>query len=402
MDTRRTPLRGVPTNAGARQFITFVVIAALWGVIAFASYHGWVHGTDHRDFYPRWAGAQQVLFEGRDLYSAETTRAMQLMLYGRERKEDEDPQAFAYPAILVPLLLPFWFIQDVEIATALWQSTSILLLSATLIAVRRAMPQPKFSGWWIAVALFTPYVIIMIYNAQITAIPFAAVAFAYVGWETNRDWLGGAALVAGFIKPELLIIPSGMFLLLALFHHRWQFIGGFAAAGAILFAASVVIAGWWIPGWVDAIIRYGDYAQISWALVTFEKAHSLGFAALMALLVAMLFFIFRKPRTTFSISLSRYDSFLVTAGGVALGMILLPQTLIWGLTMLSLPLAMSFRGRARAFAILAWIGAWALQIMAVMFGASIPEAWKIQNALMPLFVLIAVAAASRETTQPVP
>jgi hypothetical protein len=63
--------------------------------------------------------------------------------------------------------------------------------------------------------------------------------------------------------------------------------------------------------------------------------------------------------------------------------------------MVSLPLAMSFRGRARLFAIVAWIGAWALQMAAVMLVTTIPDTWRFQNALMPLFVLIPVAIAVR-------
>lgn len=360
-----------------------LLIVGLWVLIAFAAYQGWIHGVDHRDFYPRWAGARLALYEGRDLYSAETTRQMQLMLYGRERRAGEDPQAFAYPAILVPLLLPFWVIPNVEVATALWESTSLLLLIAAVIVVRSAAPDPKFPRGWIAPALFTPYVILMLFNGQITALPFAAVAFAYAGYERRRDWLGGAALVIGFIKPEIMLVPAVWFLLLALRDRRWRFLGGFLLAGVLLFIASLIVAGWWIPGWLDALQRYAAYAQVSWSPVAAWAVHPLLAVGVGAL-------------TLLTLTRFRLDSFGAAAGGTALGMLLLPQTLIWGLTMLSLPLAMTWRGRARTAAILAWLAFWAVEIAAVLLTASIADVWKLENAVLPLIALVAAAFAARQ------
>ncbi|NUQ05763.1 MAG: DUF2029 domain-containing protein, partial [Anaerolineae bacterium] len=230
-----------------------ILIVAGWAALALAAYHIWTHGANHRDFFPRWVGARLAIYEQRDLYSDEATWLMRERLYGRQPVPGEDPQAFAYPALIVPLLLPFWWVPDMEAATALWQATSILLLLAALLAVRRAMPEPKSPPGWIGIALFTPYVLLMIYNGQITAVPLAALAFAYAGLAGGRahpspltplprrsdeggkagyaygEVLGGAALAAGFIKPELVALPAALLIGLALRERRRRFLGGLAA-----------------------------------------------------------------------------------------------------------------------------------------------------------------------------
>jgi len=106
------------------------------GGVSIAIYSTWIHGADHRDSYPRWAGVRLALFNEQDLYSQETTRLMQLELYVAPLPPDADQQGFAYPAQLVVLLFPFWFIDDVEAAAAAWVGLSILIILSTLYLAR--------------------------------------------------------------------------------------------------------------------------------------------------------------------------------------------------------------------------------------------------------------------------
>ena len=61
------------------------------------------------DLYPRWLGARELLWHGRNPYSAEVTREIQLGYYGRVLTADDpikDQQGFAYPLYVVFLLAP--------------------------------------------------------------------------------------------------------------------------------------------------------------------------------------------------------------------------------------------------------------------------------------------------------
>lgn len=352
-----------------------VLLVGLWLIIAVATYHGWIHGADHRDFYPRWAGARLALLEGRDLYAEETTRQMQLMLYGRELPPDRDQQAFAYPAVLVPLLLPFWYIPDVEIATAAWEATSVILIAATLLLIRNLWgPVP---GWLVVLLLLWYYPTLMIFQAQITALPLAAIGLGYWGYVQRRDSFAGAILVIGFVKPEQVAIPVMLMLLVALHERRWRVPGGFMLAGLVLFAASLILHGWWIPNWLTAVQQYAGYAPTVWGpITTWDWQPVLGIA-LVGFIGLMLVL---APRTIHA----------AAAAGIPLGLLLLPQTLIWGLTLLTVPLVLAYQQTARRWVLLIWVLGWLL-----LAGSGIDGWWRVQSLVLCVLTLALTVYASR-------
>src|ERR1700687_5211642 len=93
------------------------------------------------DLYPRWVGARELLLHGRDPYSAEVTREIQVGFYGRSldpsRPNDpRDQQGFAYPVYVVFYLaptirLPFAIVQKVFFWVML-----VLTSTSTLLWIR--------------------------------------------------------------------------------------------------------------------------------------------------------------------------------------------------------------------------------------------------------------------------
>src|SRR5262249_45605699 len=78
--------------------------------IADASAHDHPRGN-LSDLYPRWLGARELLLHGRDPYSPEVTREIQIGYYGRvldpsRAGDPQDQQGFAYPVYVVFLLAP--------------------------------------------------------------------------------------------------------------------------------------------------------------------------------------------------------------------------------------------------------------------------------------------------------
>jgi hypothetical protein len=364
-----------------RQLALPVLLTALMLGFSSAAYTGWIRGTDHRDFYPRWAGARLALFEGRNLYSVETTREMQLMLYGREIPPDRDQQGFAYPATLVPLLLPFWFIDDVEVATALWEGVSVVLMLLALLFARRVWG--SLPNWGVALLLVWYYPILMVFQAQITALPLASVSLALWAYTTRRDTLAGVAIAAGLgVKPELIVLPALVLLAAALREQRWRLVSCTVITGGLVFVASLLVAGWWIPDWLDGVRRYAAYAQTSWALGTAWTLSPLLALALVG-------------GGVLALRYTRWSVTAAVAAAVPLGMLLIPQTLIWGLTMLLLPMALSWRAAGRWGVLALWLLGWVL-----IAGTGIEGWWRIQNLLLPALALALVAAASRQVVTP--
>src|SRR5262245_48996182 len=95
-----------PQNTGARHTFRNSRLLAICSVVLLSTsvgvgaYFGWIHGADHRDFYPWWAASRLAIFESRDPYSADTIRQMQITLYGAPLPPDRDQQGFHYPAHL--------------------------------------------------------------------------------------------------------------------------------------------------------------------------------------------------------------------------------------------------------------------------------------------------------------
>lgn len=348
----------------------------LWGGLSIAIYSTWIHGADHRDFYPRWAGARLALFEGCDPYALETTKRMQVELYGAPLPSDADQQGFAYPAQLVVLLFPFWFINDVEAAAAAWAGLSIVIILSTLYLVRCIWGKPPI--WVLVGGLLWHYSLLMVFQTQVTAIPLAAVGVGYWAFSRQRDVAAGIALAVGIIKPELVLVPTVVLLILAVRARRWPFVLAFGLAQVMLFVGSIIIAGWWVPGWIQALTGYAAYAQTAWAWRTAWTTSPLVAVALLALIWGLM-------------KHTRWSEPAAVAASVPLGMLLLPQTPVWGLTMLVVPLTMAWTGSARWAIVGAWLIGWLL-----VLGSHRHDWWQLQNLLMPALTLVAVSYASRQ------
>lgn len=350
------------------RILVLPVIVFLWLATAFFAYRAWVHGADHRDFYPWWAGVRRVLAGERDLYSAEATRAMQIQLYGAPIPAGRDQQGFAYPAQLVVLLLPFGLIPDVEIATALWQGASLILLGAAFWAVRRSVSH-RLPLWILLAMVVWNYPLLMLFQGQITAFICAILAGAAALFTRRRDAWAGGLLALGVIKPELIVFPALAFLFPVLREKRWRFLWGLLGTSLLLFLVSVGLTGWWVPDWLNRVREYAGYARVVWAPVELWQVHPL---VALGLLAGLAWMVWRSRSTLWGL----------LGTSIPAGMLIFPQTLVWGLTVLTIPLLLAYR-RAGRFAVwLIWVLGWV-----ALFIEPVPEWWKVQAVGMPLLTL---------------
>jgi hypothetical protein len=354
-----------------------VSLLAIWALTSVFSYRAWIHGADFRDFYARWAGARLVLFEGRDPYSAETTRMIQLRIFGAPLSPEQDQQAFAYPALIIAPLLPLWMIGNVEVATAIWVGFSAAALLGSLLLLRRLVNPPPHLAV-IGLLLVWSYTLLMLFQGQFTGFVTAAIAIGIWASWTGHERLGGLVASLGLIKPALAFLPLVALCLLAIKNRRLAFIAGLAIGAGLLFSLSFVLAGWWIPGWIEALRAYSAYAKVSWPIRDAWEVGPVAFAALVAAVLATL------------IGLRRAGALEWIAASAPLGIVLLPQTLIWELSMLVLPLLLAWRGRGRAAVVAAWILGWL-----GLLPTGLNEWWKAETALMSIVALVALAIASR-------
>jgi len=361
-----------PPFRDCRFLATIVVLfAVLWTVTAWYSYRYWVHGADHRDFYPLWAGTRWLISGSPDVYSPRATHFIQVTLYGAALPPERDQQGFAYPAHLALLLAPFALISDVEIATAVWQGFTLVVLLGCLLLLRTAV-NPSIPLYVPAALVFWHYPLLMLFQGQVTVLAVLAISGAVVFYQRRQDGIAGLLLAAGTVKPELALAPLITLVIHAFFSKRFSLLIGLFASGAGLFLGSLMLAGWWVPGWLIRLEEYTGYSKIFWTAATLWQIHPLLLAGLLVYAGASLW-------------LTRKDAPGLIGAATAVGMLLLPQTLNWGLTLLTVPLLIAWKQHARFVVLSAWAAGWL-----ALFIAPLPDWWKIQSAGLPVLALTAV------------
>lgn len=340
----------------------------------------WTADAWHLDFFPRYVGARYLLFEAGDLYTEQATRAIQLRAYGELIPPDRDQHAFAYPAHIVPLLLPFWLIPDMRLSGALWMALTLVGSIALLTAELNR--EPRYSSFFALLFFLWQFSLLMLGSAQFTGLPLLALILAWRYYEEGRYIASGLLLSLGSIKPELILLPAALLCLLAIREKRWRFLAAFLGAGLLYLLSSVALAGWWIPAWLDGLRRYSEYAQVAWGpAITLWQGPPTMILAAGALLGCL--------------ALSRWNRRWLWLASIPLNLLLVPQTLHYGLTLLLIPMLWLDKGSFPWLAGLIWLAGWVLPFL-----SSDWQWWRVQMLVMPLLTLLALAYASRlQSTQ---
>jgi len=223
---------------------------------------------NNSDLYARWLGARELLLHGRDPYSSEITREIQVGFYGRplDPKKKSDPlakESFVYPVWVVFLLaptvtLPFGVVIDifrwilmcsVALSIPLWMYTMGF----------RLRPPVVVSGILFALGSFPS--LVEYYQQNLTALSVLLVAAAAACITRNRLALGGGLLACATIKPDTCGLVVICFLAWASFRwrSRQELLWSFAGAIAILLAISEIILPNWILRFIGAIREYPTY-----------------------------------------------------------------------------------------------------------------------------------------------
>ncbi len=220
------------------------------------------------DLYPRWIGARELLLRGRDPYSREVTREIQVGYYGRaldlSRPYDPRDQAgFAYPVYVVfslapTIRLPFGIVQR-------WFFWLLVILTSasTLLWLRllhwSAPPWIKIS--LLALTLGNLGVVQGLKLQQMSLLVAGLIAIAIMLLVADYPVAAGILLAVATIKPQLMVL---LLLWLALWtvadwRRRYRLAISFLATMALLLAAAEWYLPHWIPRFWQAVREYQQY-----------------------------------------------------------------------------------------------------------------------------------------------
>jgi hypothetical protein len=220
------------------------------------------------DLYPRWVGARELLLHGRDPYSAEVTREIQVGFYGRPLDpsrpgEPRDEEAFAYPVYVV-----FWLAPTIGLPFAIVQQgfywALLLLTCATTLLwfrmLRRSAPL------WVQISLLaltmgSPAVMQGLKLRQMSLLVAGLLAIAIALLAADHAVAAGVLLAAASIKPQLVLMPLCWLAIwtMADWRRRYRWAASFLITMAIQCAASEWYLPHWIPRFWRAIHEYQRY-----------------------------------------------------------------------------------------------------------------------------------------------
>jgi hypothetical protein len=224
---------------------------------------------NNSDLYSWWLGARELLLHGRNPYSAEVTREIQIGYYGRpldpaKPADPIDQVAFAYPLyaifLLAPTLtLPFpavmlmfrWLLLcAIACSVPLWMY-AIGFRPGRLLAV---------SGMVLAVSCFPAVQEFHMQNLTALVVLLLAAAAA----ATVRGWLvlSGFLLALSTIKPQLagFLILWLMVWATGRWRERKALVWSFVGTLAMLLIASEAVYPHWIGKFLRAALAYQTYA----------------------------------------------------------------------------------------------------------------------------------------------
>ncbi len=124
------------------------------------------------------------------------------------------------------------------------------------------------------------------FQRQPSLFVLAAMALAVFWFQKRQDVPSAIFLAAAAVKPQMVMLLIPWLLLVAVVDRRWRFVTAFAAALALLLAASAWLVPHWIPHWIHASLAYARYpAKIS--LLAFLFGRPAGLILMLALLAIL-------------------------------------------------------------------------------------------------------------------
>lgn len=222
------------------------------------------------DLYPRWLGARELLLHGRDPYSAEVTRDIQVGFYGRpidsSRPDDpRDQEGFAYPVYVVFYLAPTVHLPFETVRQGFFWLLASLTVASVLIWLRvlhwDLAPSALASVLGFTFGAFA--VLQGLKLQQMTMLVAAFLALAIFLLQKEHLISAGFLLALATIKPQVVV---GLLFWLAIWavgdwRRRCRLALSFLITMAVLFGAAEVVLPHWIPRFVQAVRAYRIYAS---------------------------------------------------------------------------------------------------------------------------------------------
>ncbi|MBI5651725.1 MAG: DUF2029 domain-containing protein [Chloroflexi bacterium] len=216
------------------------------------------------DFYSRWMGARALFLRGENPYSLGVTQEIQIGMYGRRARPDEDQVAFAYPLYAAFFVLPFITLPYAW-AESFWIALLILAVIGASIAQARLFAWRLTPFKLLALVLFVLafYPVLRgLFLGQFALLVFASFAFGLLWLARQNDERAGWVLAISLVKPHIAGIVLAAIFVWVIAQRRWRVLRGFVSATAVLIVTATLLLPTWFSDFIRAVNAYAGYIQI--------------------------------------------------------------------------------------------------------------------------------------------
>jgi len=239
-------------------------VMALYLVLAYGLYASVTsRALGANDFFSRWEGARALFLRGENPYSDAATRAIQMGMYGRLARPDEDQVAFAYPLYAAFIAAPFINLPYAQ-AQAAWMAYLILGVAGATIGLARlahATHRIEIVSLLLLAIFFYPSVR-AVFNGQYAIPSFFLIVLAMLLVELNWDVGAGIFLALATMKPQTALFLVPAILIWCAWNKRWQVVISAAATLGALALVSLALVPTWIFDFVQGLRSYSAYEPI--------------------------------------------------------------------------------------------------------------------------------------------
>ncbi len=276
MKSNNVNVSNVKPQTGSVHRALFVVgvVGLIYSLLAFGIYTGLTRNAPGaNDFYSRWVGARALFWRGENPYAEKVTREIQLGMYGRLARPDEDQVAFAYPLYAAYLAAPFTAF-PYALAQALWMALLVVGVVAGALAlavVNRITWSPLvLASILLGVFLFYPSVR-GIFLGQYALLAFAFVAWAALALARGNDTTAGILLALASAKPQPVILLLPVILFWCWMNGRRRVVWSALSTLMLLIVSSFLLVPTWLTDFLNGLRNYAQYAPVGPPLETFFK-----------------------------------------------------------------------------------------------------------------------------------
>ena len=221
------------------------------------------------DLYSPWRGARELLLHGRDPYSPEVTRDIQIEYYGKALDQSpggqRDQQRFVYPVYVAFLLAPSAKFSFAPVrAVSRW-----ILLAITLVSILLWLPLVRgrlsvLSFLAPAVLTISSIPVIQALNLQQLGLLVAGLLAGCAALLLRRHYVwAGMMLAVASIKPQMSAVISLWLILWAV--SEWSKRKAFLLGFATMMLALVLAGEWLLAGWISKFacgtLAYAQYTD---------------------------------------------------------------------------------------------------------------------------------------------